>query len=134
MGLEHTKQHMLKTMSDLWLNSDSHGLKCPVCQKDLLLIQAHEVQDFQNPYQIYDTIVECISCSYKIRTESYTILGAVDSNDMDNVTINGWSPSGSRVETTVEHILDYQLIKELKQTGELVEFLIVDNHAIQVIG
>jgi hypothetical protein len=75
-----------------------------------------------------------MSCSYKINTVSYTILGSVDHYDNQCVTIYGWSPSGSRVETIIEHLLDYQLLKEIQQSGELVEFLIVDNHAIEVIG
>jgi hypothetical protein len=134
MGFELNQQHMVKTLSDLWKYSDASGLKCPDCQSDLILIQAHEIQDIQNPYQIYDTIIECVSCSYQIRTESYTVLGAISEYTFDHITIHGWSPSGSRVKITVEHILDYQLLKELKQSGKLVEFLIVDNHAIQVIG
>lgn len=134
MGFEHTQQDIMKTMSDLWLYSDEHGLKCPVCQKNLLVIQANEIQDHKNPYKTYETIIECVSCSYNLQTVSYTILGALTSYDKDHVTITGWSPSGSRVETTVEHILDYHLLKELLQSEELVEFLIVDNHAIQVIG
>lgn len=134
MGFEQSQQHTVKTSSDLWKFSDSSGLKCPICQKDLILIQAKEIQDFLNPYQIYDTVIECLSCSYHIKTESYTMLGAISDYTIDHITIHGWSPSGSRVKVIVEHILDYQLLKELKQSEELVEFLIVDNHAIQVIG
>jgi hypothetical protein len=125
---------MVKTLSDLWKYSDASGLKCPVCQKDLILIQAREIQDDLNPYQTYVTIIECMSCSYQIKTESFTILGAISDYTVDQITIHGWSPSGSRVKTTVEHIIDYQLLKQLKQSGKLVEFLIVDDHAVQVIG
>jgi len=134
MGVNVSQQHMVKTLSDLWKYSDATGLKCPVCQKDLLLIQVEEIQDYLNPYQTYDTVIECQSCSFQIRTESYTILGAISDYTVDQITIHGWSPSGSRVKITLEHILDYQLLKELLQSGDLVEFLVVDNHAVQVIG
>jgi len=134
MGVNVSQQHMVKTLSELWKYSDASGLKCPVCQKDLLLIQVEEIQDYLNPYQTYDTVIECHSCTYQIRTESYTILGAISDYSVDHITIHGWSPSGSRVKINLEHILDYQLLKELKQSADLVEFLVVDNHAVQVIG
>lgn len=134
MGSNCSKQHALKTISDLWLHSSSKGLKCPRCKSNIVLVQAHEIQDWDNPYQAYDTIVECVSCSYRTQAVSYTILGSVRQYDLKQVTINGWSPSGSRVESTYEHILDYQLLKELKSSGELIEFLIVDDHVIEVIS
>ena len=134
LGTEHTKYGSLKTISDLWLHSDTNGLKCPRCKGNLILIQAEETQDWENPYKSYDTIVECLSCPYKTQAISYTQMGSVKQYDVNQITICGWSPSGSRVETTYEHILDYQLLKELKKSEELVEFLIIDDHVIQVIG
>ena len=134
MGANHTKHGSLKTMSDLWLHSDKNGLKCPSCKGDLILIQAEEIQDWDNPHHAYDTIVECMSCPYKTQAISYTITGSVQDYDVDHITIIGWSSTGSRAETTYEHVLDYNLLKELKSTEELVEFLIVDAHVIQVIG
>jgi hypothetical protein len=124
----------LKMVSNLWIYSDKEGMKCPKCKANLILVQVDPIEDWNNPYQSYETIVECTSCSFKTHAISYTILGSVKDYSVDHVTINGWSPSGSRVETTFEHILDYNLLKELKQSNEMVEFLIVEDHAIQVIG
>jgi len=45
-----------------------------------------------------------------------------------------WSPSGSRVMSHYEHVLNYDFLKKLKESGELVEFLIVNEHAVQVVG
>ena len=67
-------------------------------------------------------------------TESFTILGSVKDFDADHVEIGSWSPSGSRVLSKYKHLLNFDLLKKLKKSTELVEFLIVDKQAIQVIG
>jgi len=41
---------------------------------------------------------------------------------------------GSRVLSHYEHILDYEQLKRLKESAELVEFLIVNDMVIQIIG
>jgi hypothetical protein len=128
----YSQNSTFKTTSDLWKNNKK-GFKCPNCNADLIVVQADVIQDWNNPYQLYDTIVECGYCSFQARAVSYTILGSLKKYDITTVTIDGWSPSGSRVETTFEHLLDYHLLKELKSSDELVEFLIVDDHVIQVI-
>ena len=43
-------------------------------------------------------------------------------------------PSGSRVISHLEHMLDYSIIKQLKESTELVEFLIVDDQVVQIVG
>ena len=82
----------------------------------------------------YDTIIECTSCDFKIRAESFTILGSVKNFDLKHMEIGSWSPSGSRVLSSYEHILDYDLLKKLKESGELAEFLIVNKQVVHVIG
>ena len=134
VGNNKSQNGMLKTISKLWINSNKKGLKCPHCKSNLILVQVDPIDDWDNPYQSYDTIVECTSCSFQTRSISYTILGSLNDYNVDHVTIDGWSPSGSRVETTFEHILDYDLLKELKTSHEMVEFLIIDDHVIQVVG
>jgi hypothetical protein len=132
VGTDYSQNSTLKTTSNIWKNNKK-GFKCPNCNADLIVVQADLIQDWNNPYQSYDTIVECAYCSFQAHAVSYTILGSLKNYDINTVTINGWSPSGNRVETNVEHFLDYQLLKDLKSSEELVEFLIVDDHVIQVI-
>lgn len=134
MGNIHQNNSGMKTISKLWTYSDSNGLKCPDCKGNLILVQIEPIEDWNNPYQSYNTEIECTSCNFHMKSISFTILGSVKDYTVDRVVINGWSPSGSRVETEFEHIIDYGLLKELKQSNELVEFLIVDNHVIQVVG
>ena len=100
----------------------------------MIIVQLEPIQDAENAYIPYDTIIECTKCDFNIRVESFTILGAIKSFDLKNVEIGSWSPSGSRVLSTYEHVLDYDLLKKLKEDGELAEFLIVNKHVVQVIG
>ena len=134
VGKNQQNKSSLKMVSNLWMNSDKDGMKCPKCKSNLILVQVEPIEDWNSPYQSYETIIECTSCSFETNATSYTILGSIKDYSVDKVTIYGWSPSGSRVETTFEHILDYNLLKELKKSNELVEFLIVEDHVIQVIG
>ena len=134
MGNVHHKATNLKMVSNLWKYSNNKGLKCPQCKSNLILFQVDPIEDWNNPYQTYETVIECTSCSFKTKSISYTILGSVKDYSVDRLKINGWSPSGSRVEAEFEHIIDYSLLKELKKSNELVEFLIVDDHVIQVVG
>ena len=98
------------------------------------MIQLDPIQDYQNPYVSYNSIIECTKCDFEIRTESFTILGSVKSFDLKHIEIASWSPSGSRVVSRYEHILDYNILKKLKESGDLKEFLIVNKHVIQIIG
>ena len=63
-----------------------------------------------------------------------TILGSVKDFDLKEVEIGSWSPTGSRVLSRYEHVLDYDLLKKLKDTGELTEFLVVNKQVVHVIG
>lgn len=67
-------------------------------------------------------------------TESYTILGGVKEYDNEYVEIGSWGPSGSRVLSRFKHAISATLLEELKKTQELVEFLVVNEHVVQVIG
>ena len=108
--------------------------KCPKCGEKMVLIQLDPIPDSENAYVSYDTIVECSSCSYTDRVVSFSILGSVKDFDMKYVEIGSWSPSGSRMLSKYEHVLDPGLLKKLKESGELVEFLVVNDKVVQVIG
>lgn len=124
----------MNIVASIWGKNGDEPLKCPQCGGKMVLIQVDPIQDAQNAYVPYDTIIECNSCSFKIRAVSFSILGSIKDFDMRTVEIGSWSPSGSRVVSKYEHLLDYELLKKLKETGELVEFLVVNNQVIQVIG
>ena len=99
-----------------------------------LIVQVEPIHDAENAYIPYDTIIECTHCDFKIRAESFSILGSVKDFDLKHVEIASWSPSGSRVVSRYEHLLDYELLKKLKESAELEEFLIVNKQVIEVIG
>ncbi len=124
----------IEIVTNIWKKSHGDSLKCPECGGDMVLIQVEPMTDSAEDYTPYDTIIECNYCDFKIRTQSFTILGSVKSYDHDSIEIASWSPSGSRVVSNFEHILDYDLLKKLEETGELVEFLVVDDRVVQVIG
>ena len=98
------------------------------------MIQVEPLDESDGMYTPYRTVIECTTCSFQLTTESFTILGSVKDFDSHQVEIASWSPSGSRVISKYDHILNFDLLKDLKKTEELVEFLILNNHAVQVIG
>ena len=129
----YNKKNM-EIISGLWDRSMKDSMNCPKCGAKMVLIQLEPLQEAENAYVAYDSIIECTKCDNKIRTVSFTILGSVKNFDVKNIEIASWSPSGSRVISIYEHILDYNLLKKLKETGELAEFLIVNKQVVQVIG
>jgi predicted RNA-binding Zn-ribbon protein involved in translation (DUF1610 family) len=129
----YNKKNM-NVVSKLWSRNSEESMACPKCGSKMIMIQLDPIQDYQNPYVAYDSIIECTKCDYKIRTESFTILGSVKSFDLKEVEIASWSPSGSRVISRYEHVLDYDLLKKFKDSEELKEFLVVNNQVIQIIG
>ena len=134
MGLaELTSTKNTKILAKLW-NKSGDSLTCPQCQSNLTLIQLEPLVDVENDYTPYQTILECNKCEFKLETESFTILGAVKDFDAENVEIGSWTPSGSRALSKYKHFLDFTLLRELKKSMELVEFLIVNNQVVQVIG
>ncbi len=124
----------LKILEGIWRKNRGEAMTCPQCQGSLMMVQIEQIYDTENPYIPYKTVIECNSCSFKLITESFTILGSIKNFDLHNVEIGSWSPSGSRVISRYEHILNYDLLRELEKTGELVEFLVVNNQVVQVIG
>lgn len=132
-GEIHMREHV-DILKELWDKEHGKGLVCPLCKRSLTIIQMDPVEKYDSLYVPYHTIIECPYCSFRLETESYTILGSVSTFDAHAIEIAGWSPSGSRVISTFEHMLDYSILKQLKESTELVEFLIVDNQAVQIIG
>ena len=130
MGYDRSKANIV---TNLWDELPSHEMKCPQCGGHLIIVQMNPIEDAHNPYTPYETIIECISCSYYTHATSLSIIGSIESFDHQKITITGWSPSGNRVKSTYEHILDYEVLKKLQSTDEIVEFLIVDDHVVQVI-
>jgi hypothetical protein len=126
-------KNQIRILKDIW-NKSGNTLICPQCKGRLTLIQIEQITNTDDAYTHYKTIIECTSCSFKLETESFTILGSVRNFDSHHVEIGSWSPSGSRVVSQYEHILGYDLLKQLRESGELVEFLIVNNQVVQVIG
>ncbi len=120
-------------LKDIWNKTDG-SMICPQCKATLTMVQIEPISDTENPYVPYKTVIECSSCSFTLTTESFTILGSIKDFDSHHVEIASWSPSGSRVLSKYEHILNYNLLKELKKSAELVEFLIVNKQVVQVIG
>lgn len=110
------------------------GLRCPQCQGKLTIIQIEPIYDVDNAFVPYRTVVECGSCSYRMVTESFTILGGIKNVDGQYVEIGSWGPSGSRILSRYRYTVDSNLLKNLKKTQELVEFLILNEHVVQVIG
>jgi hypothetical protein len=131
--VKYSKRDM-DILADVWDQSSNKSLTCPQCGHKMIIVQVEPIQDAEDAYTPYDTVIECISCDFKISAESFSILGSVKNFDLKNVEIASWSPSGSRVISTYEHVLDYDLLKQLKETAELKEFLIVNKQVIQVIG
>ena len=120
-------------LKDIW-DKTGGSMICPQCKKTLTMVQIEPISDTENPYVPYKTVIECTSCSFSLTTESFTILGSIKDFDSHIIEIASWSPSGSRVLSKYEHILNYNLLKELKKSAELVEFLIVNKQVVQVIG
>lgn len=124
----------MEIMANIGEKKVEDPLKCPKCGGKMVAIQVDPAPDSENDYTTYDTIVECNSCSYKDRVISFSILGSVKNFDTKYVEIGSWSISGSRMLSKYEHILDYNLLKKLKESEELVEFLVVNDKVVQVIG
>lgn len=131
--MKYNKKNM-DVVAGLWDKTGRKSMVCPQCNSEMVIVQLEPIYDAENAYVPYDTVIECTKCDFKIRTESFTVLGSVKDFDLKHVEIGSWSPSGSRVLSKYEHVLDYNLLKKLKDSGELAEFLIVNKQVVQVIG
>ena len=119
---------------DIWEHTGKRNMTCPQCKGFLTVVQYEPIYDPENAYTPYRTVVECASCSFRMVTESFTILGGIKDFDNEYVEIGSWGPSGSRVLSRFKHSISAALLSELKKTQELVEFLVVNQHVVQVIG
>jgi hypothetical protein len=124
----------MEVVASIWDKTGGKSMVCPQCKGKMVIVQVEPIHDIDNAYIPYDTVIECTKCSFKIRAESFTILGSVKNFDLKEVEIGSWSPTGSRVLSRYEHVLDYDLLKKLKDTGELTEFLVVNKQVVHVIG
>lgn len=124
----------MEILAIIWGKNGEEQLLCPQCKHKMVIIQLEPIIDAENAYFPYDTVIECTNCDFKIKAESFTILGCLRDFNLKFVEIASWSPSGSRVISRYEHVLDYDLLKKLKESAELVEFLIVNDKVVQVIG
>jgi hypothetical protein len=135
MEFGETQMHRhVDVLRNMWDKSHGGGLVCPQCKGSLTIIQMNPVERYDSLYTPYHTIIECAKCNFRLETESYTILGSVKSYDSHYLEVASWAPSGSRVVSRLEHMLDFDLLKQLKQSTELVEFLIVEDQIVQIIG
>ncbi len=112
----------------------SHALRCPQCHGALTVVQIEPIYEVDNTFNPYRTVVECASCSYRMVTESYTILGGIKNVDGQYVEIGSWGPTGSRMLSRFKYTVNEDLLKNLKKTQELVEFLILNESVVQIIG
>lgn len=119
---------------DIWRQTTSRSMTCPQCKGFLTIVQVEPIYDPENAYTPYRTVVECSSCSFRMSTESFTILGSIRDFNAEYAEIGSWGPSGSRVLSRFKHSINPSLLSELKKSQELVEFLIVNHHVVQVIG
>jgi hypothetical protein len=124
----------MEILAIIWGKNGEDQLLCPQCKHKMVIVQLEPTIDSDNAYFPYDTVIECTNCDFNIKAESFTILGCVKDFNLKFIEIASWSPSGSRVISRYEHILDYDLLKKLKESAELVEFLIVNDRVAQVIG
>lgn len=128
--MEYSKRDA-EILSEAWKESEQY-MHCPKCDNDMIISQINPVNSSDDNYVSFDTIIECSSCSFKLRSESFKVLGGVKDFDLKKISIGSWSDSGSRTSLDYEHVLDYDILKKLKESGELVEFLIVNDHVVDV--
>ena len=135
-GMESGEMSYKKTSvaEDIWRQSSERSMTCPQCKGFLTVVQVDPIYATDNAFTSYRTIVECSTCSFRMVTESFTILGGIKDFDNEYVEIGSWGPSGSRVLSRFKHSISSNLLNELKKSQELVEFLVVNEHVVQVIG
>ena len=133
-GMNNTmKFKNMDVVAHIW-NKTTHSPTCPRCGSPLTIVQIEPIYDAGNAYVPYNTIIECTQCDFQLETISFSILGAIRDYDAEVVEIASWSPTGSRVISQYKHLLSFDILKKLKKSEELTEFLIVNNQVIQVIG
>ena len=119
-------------LSEAWNESNQYMI-CPKCGSEMMISQINPINTSDDDHISFDTIIECSSCSFKLRSESFKVLGGVKDFDLKKISIGSWSDSGSRISNDYEHVLDYDVLKNLKESGDLVEFLIVNKHVVRIM-
>ena len=118
-------------LSEAWEESNQF-MTCPKCGSDMMISQINPINSSDCDHVSFDTVIECSSCSFKLRSESFKVLGGVKDFDLKKISIGSWSDSGSRISNDFEHVLDYDVLKNLKESGDLVEFLVVNKHVVKI--
>ncbi|MFH1101129.1 MAG: hypothetical protein V1726_03730 [Methanobacteriota archaeon] len=122
-------------LANIWEKTgDRRPFICPQCGRTLTIVQMEPIFDAENAYTPYKTVIECTCCSFSLETESFTILGGIRDFTGEYIEIASWSPTGSRVLSKYPHQLPSERLQEIKDTDDLVEFLIVNNQAVEIIG
>ena len=119
-------------LTEAW-DETTRSLTCPKCGSEMNISEINPRSGLDDDFMSFDTMIDCNNCAFKLRTESLKILGGVKDFDLKKISIGSWSNSGSRVSSDFEHVLDYDRLKKLKESGDLVEFLVVNKHVIDVI-
>lgn len=127
--LESKKIDLLR---DILSRSKEDFMVCPKCGAHITIVHLPPRYGSHGP--VYDTYLECSKCDFKMRVNSYTLYGAVKDYDDKTIEISSWSETGSREINRFYHVLDENLLKKLKESGDLVEFLIVNDIVLLVIG
>lgn len=122
----------MRVLKEIWAKSTG-SMNCPQCNGILTMVQVEPLENSDTLYPSYKTVIECSSCSFKLTTDSLTILGSIKEYDSHFIEIASWSPSGSRTVSRYEHVLNYSLLQKLKKSCELVEFLVVNKQVVQII-
>jgi transposase-like protein len=122
----------MRVLKKIWEKSTG-PMNCPQCNGILTIVQVQPTENSDTLYSSYKTVIECSSCSFRLTTNSFTILGSIKDFDSHFIEIASWSPSGSRTVSRYEHVLNYSLLQKLKKSCELVEFLIVNKQIVQII-
>ena len=118
-------------LTEAWEESNQF-MTCPKCGSDMMISQINPINSTDSDHVSFDTVIECSSCSFKLRSESFKVLGGVKDFDLKKISIGSWSDSGSRTSNDFEHVLDYDVLKNLKESGDLVEFLVVNKHVVKI--
>lgn len=130
MGFNQIKAKLIPT---IWEKNKKDELKCPHCNHDLKITSIDTVDEYETPFTQYQTVLSCSSCPFKTDSLSYAVSGSIQKFDLDSITISGWAPSGSRTVSKLKHFMDYDKLKDLSESDDLFDFLVIDDHVVKII-
>ena len=122
---------------DIWGQTAQRSMTCPQCKGFLCVVQVEPIYGTDNDYTPYRTVVECSTCSFRMVTESFTILGGIKDFDNEYIEIGSWGPSGSRaLSRSWRHSPSTDLLNEIwKNHRKLCRILsLLTKHVVQAIG